>query len=188
MLTHNDLKGRAKEILLSMGFQETEIFEEYSCVIDRKQYRIDMVGLSKNRTIAIECGNLDFMKYRLIKRLFTEIIHLPYNQLPMTEKGEDKLLTFEEKFYSKLFDSTMFTDIILYDFLQQEFGDDVEIKKQSLFSENLFSRQIKTLDETEWAYTLQYVFSLGFEKGKQPDSSENVFHMNKQQKERRIRF
>ena len=75
---HKILKQRAKKELILRGFTKKEIFEEYRVNISEKKYRIDVVGKRENEFVAFECGNATLQKILDLKRLFNEVIHLPY--------------------------------------------------------------------------------------------------------------
>ena len=57
MKSHDILKKRAKQELLKKGYKNNEIFSEYHIKINKKEYVIDLVGISqKLGKTGIECG------------------------------------------------------------------------------------------------------------------------------------
>ncbi len=70
---------KAKEILKERGFADDEIYEEFWL----KNYRIDAVGWSPKRKVAVECGICSSKKKRDLERFFDEIVCLPWK--PQTE-------------------------------------------------------------------------------------------------------
>ncbi|MCW4021152.1 MAG: hypothetical protein NWF14_08000 [Candidatus Bathyarchaeota archaeon] len=68
-----DLIEKAKDILREKGFQEDQIHEEFGF----KNYRIDVVGWSRNKKIAVECGYCSQWKLKDLQTFFDEVIHLP---------------------------------------------------------------------------------------------------------------
>jgi len=71
---HLNLVERAKEILRERRFREEEIHEEFWF----KNYRIDVVGWSTEKKIAIECGFSSSRKREELKKFFDEVLYLPY--------------------------------------------------------------------------------------------------------------
>lgn len=91
-LAHKELKRQAKEKLRSMGFKDNEIFEEYPINGKPRGFIIDVAGISENKKIAIECGQLDKLKGAVLKGeigntdlKFDELIHLPYSEVLRSE-------------------------------------------------------------------------------------------------------
>lgn len=71
---HQELKKLAHLILYREGFNESEIQEEYKLNISdsKRNYRVDVVAIDKNRKYAVELGNtnpkkLTHLNYSLIK-------------------------------------------------------------------------------------------------------------------------
>lgn len=76
---HREIKRQAREILLEKGFKENEISEEFKVRIGRRNLIVDMVGISVNGIVAIECGSVsDRDKLSILRSEFDEVIHLPY--------------------------------------------------------------------------------------------------------------
>ncbi len=81
--SHMDLVEKAKEILRERGFSENEIYQEFWF----KNYRIDVVGWSEEKKIAIECGLSGSSKRRDLKKFFDEVLYLPYElSVPSTSR------------------------------------------------------------------------------------------------------
>jgi len=75
--SHVDLIKKAKEILKEKGFRDDEIHVEFGF----KDYRIDVVGWSNKKKIAVECGYCDPSKRDELKKFFDEVICLSYEGL-----------------------------------------------------------------------------------------------------------
>jgi len=77
---HQNLKAYGKKVLLSLGFTEQEIQEEYCVKFDgmREKLLVDIVGISRCRKVAIECGNTPSEKMIKLQMYFDEVILLPY--------------------------------------------------------------------------------------------------------------
>jgi len=87
---HVDLIKKAKEILKEKGFREGEIHEEFGF----KNYRIDVVGWSNEKKIAVECGYCDSGKREELKKFFDEVICLSYERLePLTSLDVEPVKT-----------------------------------------------------------------------------------------------
>jgi len=72
--SHLNLVERAKEILREKGFRDDEIYEEFWF----KNYRIDVVGWSAEKKIAVDCGFSSSRKREELKKFFDEVLYLPY--------------------------------------------------------------------------------------------------------------
>lgn len=70
--TRRDLLKKAGEILKQKGFTDDEIHEEFGF----KNYRVDAVGWSPNRRVAIQCGYCPPEEQRDLERFFDEVICL----------------------------------------------------------------------------------------------------------------
>jgi hypothetical protein len=79
-LKHKHLKSIAKDFLRELGFAEEEIKEEYWLDAQgmRERVRVDVVGLSSSRKVAIECGQVSGQKMSWLNLFFDEVINLPY--------------------------------------------------------------------------------------------------------------
>lgn len=76
---HKLLKKKGRKILKKMGFEESEIKEEYSIATGKRTWlRPDVVGISKEKRIAIECGELQKRRMDELSKHFDKVIHLPY--------------------------------------------------------------------------------------------------------------
>ena len=84
---HKELKEHARNILLKKGFKKKEIKLEYLVKFENNEYMvIDVVGIRPDKTIFIECGNLNQEnKLEILKKFCDELIHLPY--LKTTRRG-----------------------------------------------------------------------------------------------------
>jgi len=72
--SHTDLIEKAKDILRQKGFKEDQIHED----LGFGDHRVDVVGWSKDRKIAVECGHRDQRKLEDLRNFFDEVINLPY--------------------------------------------------------------------------------------------------------------
>ena len=78
-LSHKELIIKAKIFLKNRGFSDKEIFEGYEVSDDRGCYTIDVVGASKNKSIAIDCGAINQPKrFDELKGFFDEVIYFPF--------------------------------------------------------------------------------------------------------------
>jgi DNA-binding transcriptional ArsR family regulator len=77
MATHRDLMKKAKQLLKEKGFLEDEIHEGFWF----KNYRVDTVGWSPRRRVAVECGSCSATKRRDLEKFFDEVICLPFEPL-----------------------------------------------------------------------------------------------------------
>jgi len=78
---HRNLKKAAKKYLLSLGFNKDQIKEEF--YLPEEGIRIDVVGISPERKIAIECGHISGGEERIKKILkhFDELKVFRYSRL-----------------------------------------------------------------------------------------------------------
>ncbi|MGB9135561.1 MAG: hypothetical protein WCC63_08300 [Candidatus Bathyarchaeia archaeon] len=65
---------KAKELLRKEGFTNDEIHQEFWF----KNYRVDAVGWSPRRRVAVDCGYCTTKKRKDLERFFDEVICLPY--------------------------------------------------------------------------------------------------------------
>jgi len=94
---HDKLKKWAKDILLKRGFAETEIFEEYQIKSNSGKYFIDVVGISVNKKVAIECGLTELDKIDCLKSVFDDVIVLPYTYFPkVISEAEQKIKKYND--------------------------------------------------------------------------------------------
>lgn len=78
IITHNQLKDKARELLRKKGFKNSEIKDEYSVKLGNKRFQIvDIVGIKKDKKIAIECGGIN-KNLDPLRDIFDEVIVLPY--------------------------------------------------------------------------------------------------------------
>lgn len=68
-----------------MGYQSTEIHEEYwiggkgiKLNGSNKSFRVDVVGINSDKSVAIECGRTPGEKIAALKMFFDEVIVLPF--------------------------------------------------------------------------------------------------------------
>jgi hypothetical protein len=81
LMTHGRLVEEAKRILREKGFDEDEISEEHTIILDDGSFIIvDVVGIQDERTIAIECGQSAGLPERLkaLEKHFDEVLRVPY--------------------------------------------------------------------------------------------------------------
>lgn len=71
---HQDLFEKAQEILKERGFGENEIYRSFWF----KQYRIDVVGWSPRKKVAVEFGPCSQGQIQDLERFFDEVICLPF--------------------------------------------------------------------------------------------------------------
>jgi len=76
-ISNADLIKKAKEILKEKGFREDEIHVGFGF----KDYRIDVVGWSDEKKIAVECGYCDPSRLEELQKFFDEVICLSYEGL-----------------------------------------------------------------------------------------------------------
>jgi hypothetical protein len=71
---HNELKEKARQQLLDLGFALDEIYSEYKVVIP-VTLRVDIVGIKPDLKIAIECGDVPpINKFWLLTKVFNEVL------------------------------------------------------------------------------------------------------------------
>ena len=97
-LAHKDLKKLAHLILYKEGFDESEIQEEY--VLDvpkssRRNFRVDVVGLSKDKKIAVELGSTNPKKLTQLELFFDKVIHIPYGIEGFEEIQIDQIIKYK---------------------------------------------------------------------------------------------
>jgi len=95
---HKDLKKLAHIILYKEGFNETEIYDEY--VLDvpkstKRNFRVDVVGLSKNKKIAVELGTTNSKKLTQLELFFDKVIHIPYGIEGFEEIQIDQIIKYK---------------------------------------------------------------------------------------------
>ena len=76
---HRRLKDYAREILEGMGFQTSEITEEYGIVINNTKYIVDVAGIAQEKKIAFECNYKHYAertKLDVLGIYFTEVQEL----------------------------------------------------------------------------------------------------------------
>ena len=105
--SHNELKVSAKKFLMSLGFDSTEIFTEYSITIpNNRTFIVDVVGiheaglLQKEYKIAIECGHTDETKTVVLGLLFDKLFIFPFNLEVIYPESLDIIIKKQEKINS----------------------------------------------------------------------------------------
>jgi len=87
------LKEEAIEQLRRMGFHDDEIFLEYRTV---EGIRVDVVGISPERRVAIECGDTyKGARHRILERSFDTVIYKPYTT-PRRNVDYGRIQRYEE--------------------------------------------------------------------------------------------
>lgn len=90
---HNALKKQAKILLLDMGYDSSEISEEYRLKVNGdKGFIIDVVGISKKGKTAIECGHTDAIKAASLSLFFDKVILLPFNVEIMSPEIQNEII------------------------------------------------------------------------------------------------
>ncbi len=126
-LAHKSLKTEAKKKLKEMGFQDNEIIEEYPVKGKPRGLIIDVVGISKTKKVAFECGDLDKLKKAVLNgeigqigEKFDEVYHIPYSEAVLKpefyDAGSEELIerkkylmsVYNEEIYNKLKDDKEF--------------------------------------------------------------------------------
>jgi hypothetical protein len=99
---HRTIKLMARKYLEFLGYVDSEITEEYDVEINKKKYRVDVVGISDKRKTAIECGNTSPEKYFILHAHFDDVILFPYlkvlyDQLERIGKLEHEMSILKEE-------------------------------------------------------------------------------------------
>lgn len=97
---HNRLKAKAAKTLVEKGFKQKEVKQEFTVYVpvseDEKKiimkkieelekklrprrFRVDVVGISSSRKVAVECGYTDSEKLEKLKEVFDEVYVLEYD-------------------------------------------------------------------------------------------------------------
>lgn len=101
---HNEIKAYAHKLLLERGFKESQIFEEHPIKIGRRKFIVDVVGISEEKQVAVECGEVSSKdKLTILRTYFDEVIHLPYvneslkkRKIVLPDTYEYKILIFTD--------------------------------------------------------------------------------------------
>jgi len=97
--SHQDLTKEARAILVEKGFKEDQIYEDFGFM----DYRIDVVGWSADKKIAIECGYSDSKKLKDLEKFFDEVICLPTENYSLSLTSETRVLEpYERPYQEKL--------------------------------------------------------------------------------------
>ena len=96
---HTALKEVARKVLANMGYTPDEIKEEYSVggYDFRKSFRVDVVGLKKDKRVAIECGATPGEKIAALKMYFDEVIVLPYFTLNIKKAEYERTVRIQSE-------------------------------------------------------------------------------------------
>jgi len=71
---HNELKEKARQRLLDLGFKDEEIRMEYQVTLP-VTVRIDVVALRDGSSVAVECGAVhDLDRIKLLRRRFDKVL------------------------------------------------------------------------------------------------------------------
>lgn len=81
---HKLLKEKAVEHLQTLGC--SFITTEYRIFVEKKLYRVDVVGTKDNERIAIECGRTKNCKIQALKQVFTKVLRFPYSPIIYPKK------------------------------------------------------------------------------------------------------
>jgi hypothetical protein len=97
---HEQLKEYAVEILVEKGFSRDLIKFEHNVLVGKKEYICDVAVVTKQHSVAIECGHTDEEKLVNLKCVFDEVIHIPYTALINPEKQRipsEEISVYEKK-------------------------------------------------------------------------------------------
>jgi len=79
---HNQLKEKARQHLLKLGFTPNQIHTEYRVVIP-VLLRVDVVGIKPNLKIGIECGDThDLEKLKILQAAFDQVLRIVNAEVP----------------------------------------------------------------------------------------------------------
>lgn len=124
-MTHRNLMEKAKQLLRKQGFRNSEIHEDFWF----KDYRIDVVGWTPNRKVAVACGHCTPEKRIDLERFFDEVICLPPEAQTDTAtmvapvratKGKTRLVLIKDDWV--MFDVPLSRDEWPEDLLESEAG------------------------------------------------------------------
>jgi hypothetical protein len=95
---HKKLKLVARNMLVSMGFNGSQIHEEYPVSVNSKRTLwVDVAGISDELTVAIECGQCDISKITVLTMLFDKVIPLPYCDVHVDNTSTIRKLRYQNK-------------------------------------------------------------------------------------------
>lgn len=96
MEPHDVLKHIAVMRLTEEGFDLREIKTEQVVTLPfGQEFRVDVVGISKKKKVAVECGETEVRKVALLLLEFDMVYHLPYPKqkpIQMTWKEAKKII------------------------------------------------------------------------------------------------
>jgi len=79
MRRHNKLVEKAKQLLITKGFKQDEIFEEYTITGQNGTWVVvDVAGIRNDKKIAVECGSIGQNRIAKLKQYFDDVLHIPY--------------------------------------------------------------------------------------------------------------
>jgi DNA-binding transcriptional ArsR family regulator len=99
-ITHRNRIDKAQQLLRKQGFRDSEIHEDFWF----KDYRIDVVGWTPNRKVAVTCDYCTPEKRNDLERFFDEVICLPPEAqtdtatmaAPVQAKGKTRLVLIKD--------------------------------------------------------------------------------------------
>ena len=94
---HNKLERHAYKLLINEGFVAEK---EHPVLIpldngETKKFIVDVVGIRKDRKIAVECQNVKYSKLQLLKTVFDEVWHITIEDY--VNYLENKIKTLEKQ-------------------------------------------------------------------------------------------
>ena len=104
---HDIAKAAAISCLLDMGFSLKQIRTECRVFapLNRRSFIVDVVGQSKNRKVAFECGRTEKSKLAFLCMLFDEVHHLPYKGQKSVQISIDQLKNFTQSYIADFQDT-----------------------------------------------------------------------------------
>ena len=99
---HKLLKKQAKRMLKNMGFNEEEIFEEFSFHFISKSGttwwgRVDVAGIKGKKRVAVECGRSHRSAWKYGYLPFDKLIFIPYLEEDALKSALEARREFQEK-------------------------------------------------------------------------------------------
>ena len=101
-IAHKTLIERGRGILKRMGYDDYSIYQEYPIAGTKDlPFRcvVDIVGLSQNKKVAIECGTLNssvIYRFSELRSVFDKVIWLPYLTTDTTDFDSEGIMTLSE--------------------------------------------------------------------------------------------
>jgi len=94
---HKKLKLVARNMLIDMGFNGSQIYNEYPVSVGKRTLWVDVVGISDENTVAIECGQCDTSKITILKMFFDKVVPLPYCDVHIDNTATINKLRYQNK-------------------------------------------------------------------------------------------